>query len=202
MRRPGVTLEIRDFARRASSIPPSMPRAAARDVTAFPSEKQSNLSDFARLECAIQASDFMTALYKEGLDPVAYARLSDRWAKRLGADPALRAEYATALRREMALTQVRETAPIPYPDTIVFPGERLARISDFARISRAARRGEFKQALERAGVDRDTFANLCARFNEKMKHESALADLFKRLLDDARIDAAEGGCEVEVDIAI
>jgi hypothetical protein len=209
MRRPSVTTELRDFARRASTPPPapSMPPASSGmaprlshvDVAVFPGEKHSNLSDFARLQCRIQASDFMNALYKEGLDPISYARLSDRWAKRFAADPALRAEYATALRRESALAAVRVTAPIPHPDTLVFPGQKLARVSDFARISRAAKRGEFKEALERAGVDRDVFANLCARFNEKMKHDRELEEMFKRLLDDPRVD--EDG-SLDVDVAI
>jgi hypothetical protein len=205
MRRPGLTLEIRELARRASSAPPAPSThappssCAPRDVTVFPGDKLPNLSDFARLECAIQASGFMTALYKERIDPIAYARLSDRWAKRLAEDPALRAEYAAALRRESALSAVRVTAPLPFPDTIVFPGQRLARVSDFARISRAAERGEFKHALERVGVDRDTFANLCARFNEKMKREPNLENLFIRLLADARVDADEGS---DVAIAI
>jgi hypothetical protein len=171
-----------------------------RDVLVFPGEKHANLSDFARLQCAIQAGDFMNALYIEGLDPVSYARLSDRWAKRFASDPALRAEYASALRRETELIGTRVTAPIPYPDTIVFPGQKLARVSDFARISRAAQRDEFKEALERAGVDRDTFANLCARFNEKMKNEPALEELFKRLLGDARVDF--DACDMDVDVAI
>ena len=195
MRRPGLTSEIREHARRISSLPPSAPRptpppsSVPVDVTVFPGDKLPNLSDFARLQCAIQASDFMTALYREGLDPVAYARLSDRWAKRLAADPALRAEYASVLRREAAMSAVRETVPIPHGDSLVFPGQPLPKVSDFARISRAAKRGDFKKALERAGIDRDTFATLCARFNDKMKQDPALERLFTQLLDDPRVDA-------------
>jgi hypothetical protein len=191
MRRPGVTTEIREYARRASVAPerPTPPPSSApADVTVFPGDKLPNLSDFARLQCAIQAGDFMSALYREGLDPIAYARLSDRWAKRLGTDPALRAEYAGMLRREASLNDLRVTEKIPYPDALVFPGQKLARVSDFARIARAAKRDEFKKALERAGVYKDTFANLCARFNARMQDDPALEELFKRLLDDPRVD--------------
>jgi hypothetical protein len=192
MRRPGLTEELRAHARRVSSLPPSAPRptpvpsSAPADVTVFPGDKLPNLSDFARLQSAIQATDFMSALYREGLDPIAYARLSDRWAKRLAADPALRAEYATVLRRESAMATVRETVPIPHPDSLVFPGQPLARVSDFARISRAAKRGDFRKALARAGIDRDKFATLCARFNDKMKADAALARRNTHQLDHAR----------------
>src|SRR5262249_2868555 len=151
MRRSGVTAEIceyarRGYVRRASSVPVRTtppPSSAPGDVSVFPGDKLPNLSDFARLQCAIQASDFRTALSRQGLEPIAYGRLTDRWARRRAGAPALRAEYAAMLRRETALNAMRMTARIPHQDRVVFPGERLAKVSDFARISRAARRGEF-----------------------------------------------------------
>jgi hypothetical protein len=132
----------------------------------------------------------MAVLYREGLDPEAYVRLADRWAKRLQIDPALRADYALALRRHAEVAEFKTTAPLSMVDAIVLPGQKLARVSDFARISRAAQRGEFKLALERAGVDHPTFSNLCARFNAKMQENPAVAELFTRMLSDPRIDAA------------
>ncbi len=189
LRRPAITGELRAFALKTPTLAPRTPAPArGEDVSVFPGERLSNLSDFARLQHRLQSGDFMGTLYKEGLDPVEFARISDRWAKRLAGDQALRAEYAIVLKRTGDVAAVKHTEPLPPQDTIVFPGHKLARVSDFARISRAAKRGDFKAALERAGVDADTFANLCARFNARMQVDAVVAAQFKRLLLDARID--------------
>ena len=191
VRRPSVTGELRAHALRNPTPPPPAPVPPSSDppdVAVFPGERLPNLSDFARLQCAVQSGDFMGALFKEGIDPVSFARISDRWAKRLAGDPMLRAEYAVMLRRHADLASVTTTERLPPADTLVFPGQKLARVSDFARISRAAKRGEFKLALERAGVAPDTFANLCARFNARMQADKVIEAQFKRLLDDPRID--------------
>jgi hypothetical protein len=73
-------------------------------------------------------------------------------------------------------------------DRVVFPGEKLARVSDFARISRAARRGQFKEALARAHLSAEQFADLCERFNGRMQTDRALESEFNRLLADPRVD--------------
>ena len=191
LRRPALTGELRSHALR--SVPPPPPEPAPVAVAVAPpvvdsGEHVLNLSDFARLELALQGGDFMTTLYKEGLDPVQYARLSDRWARRLAADSTLRTEYEAVMNRTRDVSNVVHTAPLPPADTLVLPGQKLAKVSDFARISRAAKRGEFKEALARAGVDADTFANLCARFNARMQDDPVVAAQFKRLLEDPRID--------------
>jgi hypothetical protein len=192
IRRPAVTGELRAFALRSPSAAPPAPLPPPRgdDASVFPGERLPNLSDFARLQIALQEGDFMGTLFKEGLDPVAFARISDRWAKRLAGDAALRSEYGKLLKRATELASAVRTVPLPPQDTLVFPGQKLARVSDFARISRAARRGEFKAALAQAGVDSDTFATACARFNARMQDDPVVAAQFKRLLDDPRIDAA------------
>ena len=191
LRRPAVTGELRAFALRSPSAAPPAPLPPARgnDASVFPGERLPNLSDFARLQVALQQGDFMGTLFKEGLDPVAFARISDRWAKRLAGDAALRNEYAALLKRTGEIASAVSTVPLPPQDTLVFPGQKLARVSDFARISRAAKRGEFKAALAQAGVDADTFANACARFNARMHSDPVVAAQFQRLLEDPRIDA-------------
>jgi hypothetical protein len=194
LRRPALTGELRSHALRSVPPPPPEPApvAAPAAVSSVPAvgsgEHCLNLCDFARLELALQGGDFMTTLYKEGLDPVQYARICDRWARRLEGDAALRAEYEAVMNRTREVSQVVHTAPLPPADTLVLPGQKLARVSDFARISRAAKRGEFREALARAGVDADTFANLCARFNARMQEDAVVAAQFKRLLEDPRID--------------
>jgi hypothetical protein len=191
LRRPAVTGELRAFALTSPSAAPPAPLPPARgvDASVFPGELLPNLSDFARLQHALSRGDFMGTLYKEGLEPMEFARLADRWSKRLAGDAALRAEYAELLKRVGEVAAVVHTAPLPPQDTLVFPGQKLARVSDFARISRAAKRGEFKAALAQAGVDADTFANACARFNARMQADAVIAAQFKRLLHDPRIDA-------------
>src|SRR5262249_22501772 len=134
----------------------------------------SSLADYARVQCAVEGSDFSAALYKEGLDPIGYARLCERWAQKIAHEPRLRAEYEGLLDRFRGLATRRTTEPLPMVDTIIFPGDKLARVSDFARISRAARQGRFREALQHAGIDHDTFAIVCTRFNRRMDEDKAI----------------------------
>jgi hypothetical protein len=177
IRRAGLTDEIRAQAKRAR--PSGTNRAPAM-----------NLTDYARVQSAVEAGDFCGALFREGLDPIAYARIREHWTARLEQDADLRADYARVTARLRELAVKRTTDRLPLTDPIVLPGEKLARVSDFARISRAAKQGRFKEALDRAGVDHATFAALCARFNERMEQDKTIEAQFKRMLQDARLDPA------------
>lgn len=192
MRKPGVTLSIeyhaRELAGGKAAAPPTPARIGVSSAM-FPGEKVATLIDFARLEMEIQRGDFMGALYRAGLDPVSYARVSKRWGEALARDASLRADYAAILRGAVALGRASTMLMRPVAEPEIFPGEKLSRVSDFARIGRAAERGEFRRALAIVGVDLETFAHLTERFNARMQTEPSLETRFRALLKDARLDA-------------
>lgn len=163
-----------------------------------------SLGDFARLQRAIAGGNVLETLYRAGLDPMSFARIAEHWSGRIAEDAAVRAEYAALLEGKDTRARA-DAAPVPalrlplaepstttrmstLDDAEVFPGERLARASDFARIARAAKRGAFKAAIARAGLDPDAFAVAAERFNARVRVDRALADRFARLLDDPRVD--------------
>jgi hypothetical protein len=70
-------------------------------------------------------------------------------------------------------------------DLVIFPGERLARVSDFAAITRAATHGDFQGALARAGVAPRDFAAICMRFNEVLREAPEVDVAFRAWLSVA-----------------
>ncbi len=191
MRKAGITLSVAYHARDLTGevpLPFSAMRRVDVDAAVFPGEPVATLMEFARLEVLIEKGDFMGALYRAGLDPASYARVSRLWADALARDPAMRAEYAEILGGAVALRQVATMLMRPAVEAEIFPGEILSKVSDFARIGRAAQRGEFRRALVRAGVDLDTFARLTARFNARMHADAEIETQFRALMKDARLD--------------
>jgi hypothetical protein len=67
------------------------------DPVVFPGERLSKMSDFVRIQKAMQRGDFPGVLTREGIDMGYYGQMSIRWAQAVQTDPSLAMRYARAL---------------------------------------------------------------------------------------------------------
>jgi hypothetical protein len=208
-RRPGMTgLAVRPTDRR-TPVPPSAPSdahaaSAAVDVGAprvdpvvFPGEKLARVSDFVRVELAAEREPIEAVLAREGIDARNYARMVERWHRRLGKDawlaekhdalkhparsPELVAAAAAAKVAAAAAPRAELVAGAQAADRVVFPGEKLARLSDFARLARAARGVNFLAALHVEGLHPVYYAHMCKRLDAARRGDATLDRAYRAM---------------------
>jgi hypothetical protein len=60
-------------------------------------------------------------------------------------------------------------------DPVLFPGERLCKLSDFVRLQRAAMSGDFMGALAREGIDPGYYGTMSVKLAHRIQSDPALA---------------------------
>lgn len=73
-------------------------------------------------------------------------------------------------------------APRIEEDPVLFPGERLSKLSDFVRLQKAAQSGDFMGALAREGIDAGYYGQMSIKFAQRMQAEPMLAALHAKML--------------------
>jgi len=68
------------------------------------------------------------------------------------------------------------------PDPLVFPGERVARLSDYISILRDMQRGDMNGALARFGLDMAGYTTVATAWGAKMAADPVLTEKFHRML--------------------
>jgi hypothetical protein len=171
------------------------PAPAPLDPVVFPGERLARISDFVRIEVAAEKDGLEAVLAREGIDAAYYALMSKRWATRMRKDPWL-AEKHHAIKHpspkarpepkgKPRLALVDEVAHAEKNDPIVFAGEKLARISDFVRLARAARSADFLGTLHAEGLHPVYYAHMCKRFEVVRKSDAALDRAFRQMMGNA-----------------
>jgi hypothetical protein len=75
------------------------PGSGGPDPVIFPGEKLSKISDFVRIQRAMQNGDFPGILTREGIDPGYYGQMSIRLVQAIQSDTNLQAQYTLQLQR-------------------------------------------------------------------------------------------------------
>jgi hypothetical protein len=68
------------------------------------------------------------------------------------------------------------------PDPVLFPGERLSKMSDFVRIQKAMQRGDFPGILAREGIDMAYYGQMSIRWAQVVQSDPSLAMRYSRAL--------------------
>lgn len=61
------------------------------------------------------------------------------------------------------------------PDPVVFPGQRVARLSDYVKILKGMQSGNVAGALQAAGLDMNSYAQVAAAWGQKLAQDPSLA---------------------------
>jgi hypothetical protein len=67
-------------------------------------------------------------------------------------------------------------------DPIVFPGQRVAKLSDYVRLMRGAQSGDMMGALEREGLGLDDYARVAQAWGQRLASDPDLSARFVRLM--------------------
>ncbi len=83
-----------------------------------------------------------------------------------------------------ALEQVQQQAQqrTTDPDPVIFPGQRLPRLSDLVRIQRAAQTGDLFGELTRSGVDPATYAHIMTQWAQIAGNDPQLQIKYANML--------------------
>ena len=68
------------------------------------------------------------------------------------------------------------------PDPVVFPGERVAKLSDYVSILRDMQKGDMNGALARFGLDMASYTTVATAWGAKMAADPVLTEKFHRML--------------------
>jgi hypothetical protein len=68
------------------------------------------------------------------------------------------------------------------PDPIVFPGQRVARLSDYVRIMKGMQGGNMMGALAQYGLDMMSYGQVAQAWAAKMAADPVLTDKFSRMM--------------------
>lgn len=68
------------------------------------------------------------------------------------------------------------------PDPVVFPGQQVARLSDYVAILRDMQRGDMNGALARYGLDMSAYTKVATAWGAKMAADPGLTEKFHRML--------------------
>lgn len=169
---------------------------APLDPVVFPGERLARISDFVRIDVAAEKDGLEAVLAREGIDAAYYGLMSQRWATRLRKDPWLAEKHhaikhpspkarAGTPKGKPRLALVADAADGEKHDPIVFAGEKLARISDFVRLARAARSADFLGTLHAEGLHPVYYAHMCKRFEGVRKSDAALERAFRQMMGNA-----------------
>jgi tetratricopeptide (TPR) repeat protein len=73
------------------------------------------------------------------------------------------------------------TAPVT-DDPVVFPGTKVARLSDYVRIMKGLQSGDTDGVLSRAGLDMAAYAQIATGWGQRMAADPVLAAKFQKLM--------------------
>lgn len=68
------------------------------------------------------------------------------------------------------------------PDPVVFPGQRVARLSDYVGIMKGMQRGDMMGALARYGLDMMSYGQVATAWGAKMAADPVLTEKFSRMM--------------------
>ena len=68
------------------------------------------------------------------------------------------------------------------PDPEVFPGQPVARLSDYVAILRGMQRGDMQGALGRYGLDMMSYGTVAQAWGAKMSADPVLTEKFNRMM--------------------
>lgn len=68
------------------------------------------------------------------------------------------------------------------PDPLVFPGQPVAKLSDYVAILRGMQRGDMMGALGRYGLDMMSYANVATAWGAKLAADPVLTEKFSRMM--------------------
>jgi hypothetical protein len=68
------------------------------------------------------------------------------------------------------------------PDPVVFPGQKLARLSDYVRLMKGMQGGDFNGALQRAGLDMGSYMTASQAWGVKMASDPVLTAKFTKMM--------------------
>jgi hypothetical protein len=206
-RRSGLTgLAARSTDNRAKALEPSAvvePASDRMDPVVFPGEKLARVSDFVRIELAMRNEDLADILDREEIDPKRFEALQLKWAQLLRKDAWLAEKHRVLLERAragapapLARVPVPFTPPPMRPepadataelrgDPVVFPGEKLSKLSDFVRLALAARENGFLGVLHREGIHPSYYAHMCKRFDAARKADAVLDRAYRAMMESS-----------------
>jgi hypothetical protein len=69
------------------------------------------------------------------------------------------------------------------PDPVVFPGQRVARLSDYVRILKGMQTGNMMGALAQYGLDMMSYGQVAQAWAAKMAADPVLTDKFSRMMN-------------------
>ncbi|MCA9610582.1 MAG: hypothetical protein KC619_33530, partial [Myxococcales bacterium] len=78
--------------------------------------------------------------------------------------------------------QRQADGPDQDPDPEVFPGEPVARLSDYVQILRDMQRGDMNGALARYGLDMTGYTRVATAWGAKMAADPLLTEKFHRMM--------------------
>ncbi|MBI5531731.1 MAG: tetratricopeptide repeat protein [Deltaproteobacteria bacterium] len=68
------------------------------------------------------------------------------------------------------------------PDPVVFPGQRIARLSDYVRVVKGMQTGNVAGALQAAGLDMNAWGQVAAAWGQRLSQDQGLAQQFQMMM--------------------
>jgi tetratricopeptide (TPR) repeat protein len=79
--------------------------------------------------------------------------------------------------------QKAASAPDADPDPVVFPGQRVAKLSDYVRILKGMQTGNMMGALAQYGLDMMSYGQVATAWGAKMAADPVLTEKFSRMMN-------------------
>jgi hypothetical protein len=104
--------------------------------------------------------------------------------EKAAADPILAGEMDMHLRMAQAQQAQAKAAAGDSgdPEPVVFPGQRVARLSDYVGIIKGMQTGNMQGALSKYGLDMMGYASVAQAWGTKMADDPMLTEKFTRML--------------------
>jgi hypothetical protein len=99
-----------------------------------------------------------------------------------GAWAAYRALMAEHRKDEQAAPTGPTAPAAPLPDPVIFPGEKLSKLSEYVAVMKGVMKGDMASALARAGIDMAGYARMAAMWGQKMATDPALAARYGQMM--------------------
>ncbi len=87
------------------------------------------------------------------------------------------------LRMAQAQQAQREVSGDDEPDPLVFPGQSVAKLSDYVGILKGMQRGDMMGALARYGLDMMSYSTIASAWGAKLAADPALTEKFTRMMN-------------------
>ena len=130
-----------------------------------------------RLGLAFAQTQARIKLQLQGIDPdSAEARLSHNLMQGKGLDQEEELRKAQAAQQQLAAGQGGD------PDPLVFPGQPVARLSDYVALMKRMQTGDFNGALAAYGLNMGTYANVMQAWGTKLGVDPSLNARFGQMM--------------------